>query len=131
LDGGGTQAGDLPEIDETPTDEAAKGTFSTNEKDSLIGQAKQKLGSNAIVTDAQKCRSYSGDVLEVGESYAVQKISRGAGVVHSLDKAPELREMLEAGEKENLCVAYDKNGQCSVTAAENSQCQDRETAVSY
>jgi chromosome segregation ATPase len=117
--------------EEIPTVEAAKGTLRADEKDALIEQAKQKLGENSIVTDAQKCRSYSGEVLEVGESYAVQKISRGAGVVHSLNKAPELKEMLEANGKENICVAYDKSGKCSVTPAENSQDQNREEAVSY
>jgi hypothetical protein len=130
LEGGGIQ----PAITANPTEEAAKGTFSTfrtDEKESLIGQAKLQLGENAIVTDAQKCRSYSGDMLEVGEGYAVQKIARGAGVVHSLNKAPELKEILEAGEKGNICVAYDKSGKCSVTTAENSRSQDQEAVVSY
>jgi hypothetical protein len=124
-------SGEVQPDEEIPAVEAAKSMFGADEKDSLIGQAKLKLGENAIVTDAQKCRSYSGDVLEVGESYAVQKISRSAGVVHSLNKAPELREMLEAGGKENICVAYDKSGKCSVTPAENSRSQNREEAVSY
>jgi hypothetical protein len=127
LEGNGAQ----PVISENPTEEAAKGTFRTDEKESLIGQAKLKLGDNAIVTDAQKCRSYSGDMLEVGEGYAVQKISRAAGVVHSLNKAPELKEMLEAGEKVNICVAYDKSGKCSVTSVENSQDRNQEAVVSY
>jgi hypothetical protein len=110
-------------------EEAAKRPFISDEKGSLIGQAKLKLGGNAIVTDAQKCRSYSGDMLEIGENYAVQRISHSAGIIHSLNKAPELRERLAAGEKENLCVAYDKSGQCSVISEENTQ--SRETAVSY
>jgi hypothetical protein len=130
LEGSGIEAGDI--TGESPAAEAARGTpqmDEKNEKQHIIEQAKLKLGSNSIVTDAQKCRAYSGDVLEIGEGYAVQKISRGAGVVHSFGKVPELREMLESHGKENLCVAYDKSGKCSVTPKINGQ--ERETAVSY
>jgi N12 class adenine-specific DNA methylase len=129
LDGGtGVEGEVLP-----PTEEvAAKDTGArsvANERESLIDSAKLKLGGNSIITDAQKGRSYSGDVLEVGERYAVQKISRGQGILHSLGKAPGLLEMIESHGKENIVIAYGKDGKCS--AAPKGNGQERDNAVSY
>jgi hypothetical protein len=124
LDGGSGIEGGFPRPTEAV---AAKGV--SNERDVLIDSAKLKLGENAVVTDAQKCRAYSGDVLEVGEKYAVQKISRGQGVVHSLTKTPGLLEMIETHGKENIVIAYGKDGTCS--AAPKGNGQDRDNAVSY
>jgi hypothetical protein len=120
--------------------EAAKGVFSVgggnSEKDYLVGQAKLKLGSNSVVIDAQRNRAYSGDVLEVGNGYAVQKISRGVGVVHSFSKAPGLLDMIETNGTKNLCVRYDGKGACGVSPEpkqhnQNNQNdgQDRESAA--
>jgi hypothetical protein len=100
-----------------------------DERNSLIDLAKLKLGENSIVTDAQKGRSYSGDILEAGEKYAVQKISRGQGVVHSLSKAPGILEMIEAHGRENLVIAYGKDGKCSAAPKESRM--ERDTAVSH
>jgi hypothetical protein len=123
-----------PDIAVSPGEEAAKGTSShsdgMSERDCLIGHAKLRLGANAIITDAQRCKTYSGDVLEAGEEFVVQKISRDQGVVHSLQKAPGLSDLIEANGKENLCVSYDRDGKCCVSQRGNGR--DREAVgVSY
>jgi hypothetical protein len=124
LDGGtGVEGEAVP-----PPEEAAAKSIVTgrdeNERESLIDSAKLKLGENAIVMDAQKCRTYSGDVLEAGEKYIVQKIARGQGVVHSLSKAPEILEMIEAHGKENIVIAYGKDGKCSAAPKESRRERD-------
>jgi hypothetical protein len=130
---GGVQP-DIADIVKSPGEEAAKGTSESgdgiNERDCLIGHAKLRLGANAIITDAQRCKTYSGDVLEVGEEFVVQKISRDQGVVHSLQKAPGLSDLIEANGKGNLRVSYDRDGKCCVSQRGNAQ--DRDAAgVSY
>jgi hypothetical protein len=124
LDGGmGIEGEDLP----SPEAVAAKDI--PNERESLIDSAKLKLGENAVITDAQKCRTYSGDVLEVGERYAVQKIARGQGIVHNLGKAPGLLETIGTHGRGNIVVAYGKDGTCS--AAPKERARERDAAVSH
>ncbi|MDR1732359.1 MAG: DEAD/DEAH box helicase family protein [Synergistaceae bacterium] len=96
-----------------PEEAAAK---DVGERETLVGSAKAKLGANSIVIDAQNGQSYTGNVLEIGENYAVQKISRGFGVVHAFDKAPELQKILKSGAGGNLDlnVAYDREGKCGI-----------------
>jgi hypothetical protein len=124
LDGGTNVEGEA-----LPSTEEAAARNIANECESLIDSAKLKLGENPIVTDAQKGRSYSGDILEVGERYAVQKISRGQGIVHNLGKAPEILEIIEARGKENIVIAYGKDGKCSASLKNNGR--ERDNAVSH
>jgi hypothetical protein len=112
-----------------PSPEAVAAKEAPNERDILIDSAKLKLGENSIVTDAQKGHSYSGDVLEAGERYIVQKISRGQGIVHSLSKIPEIREMIETRGQENIVITYGKDGKCSAAPKDNAR--ERDAAVSH
>ncbi|GHV56796.1 hypothetical protein FACS1894216_20980 [Synergistales bacterium] len=112
--------------EEQPEAVAAKSV--PDERNYLIDSAKRKLGGNSFVMDAQKCRVYSGDVLEIGEKYAVQKISHSQGIIHNLNNNPELLEMIRTHGKDNICVTYDNIGKCSVAQKGNGQEQE---AVSY
>ncbi|GHV28521.1 hypothetical protein FACS1894167_05720 [Synergistales bacterium] len=112
--------------EEQPEAVAAKSV--PDERNYLIDSAKRKLGGNSFVMDAQKCRVYSGDVLEIGEKYAVQKISHSQGIIHNLNNNPELLAMIRTHEKDNICVTYDNIGKCSVAQKGNGQEQE---AVSY
>jgi hypothetical protein len=117
-------AGEPPRVEE----EAAKAA--QDERDSLICNARQKLGANAIITDAQRGRTYYGNILEAGAEYAVQKISRAQGVVHSFSKAQGLRDAIETGGSEKISVAYGKDGGCAVEPAKSGRDRE-EAAVSY
>jgi hypothetical protein len=122
-----------PDIADSPGEEAARGTSALeggrSERDYLVGHAKLRLGANAIITDAQRCKTYSGDVLEVGEEFVVQKISKDQGVVHSLQRAPGLSDLIEANGKENLRVSYDRDGKCSAATRKNSLGRDAAEAA--
>jgi hypothetical protein len=98
-----------------------------SERKRLTESAKRK--GVVILTDAQKNRAYSGGVLEAGDVYAVQKISRGMGIIHSFIKAPELRDAIAARGNGKLCIRYGRNGKCSITAIENGQ--DKETTLGH
>jgi hypothetical protein len=132
---GRLEDGEMPDVAGEPPqseEEAAKTAFHDirNERDSLIRNARQKLGANAIITDAQRGRTYSGNILEAGAEYAVQKISRAQGVVHSFNKAQRLRDAIETNSGENLRVSYGKDGACAVEPAKSGRDRE-EAAVSY
>jgi hypothetical protein len=117
--------------DDIAADGVADDGLEPDEREALIGNAKQKLGFNSIVTDAQRGRDYSGDVLEVGEEYAVQKISRGVGIIHSFGKAPALPGAIAEHGMKDISICYDKGGKCSVAPKENEQARQAETVASY
>jgi hypothetical protein len=57
------------------------------ERASIIAEAKRKLaggGAMPIITDAIEGRAYSGEMVEIGSVYAVQKIDEDRGIIHNL-----------------------------------------------
>ena len=80
------------------------------ERKTLIAEAKRQ--GIFVITDAMEGRSYSGEVVGMGNSYAIQKIDERRGIVHSLKN---IEEPLSMGHAE---IAYDSNLRGSKVAQE-------------
>jgi len=74
---------------------------STEERKNLIAEAKRQ--GIFVITDATENRSYSGEVVGMGNSYAIQKIDERRGIIHSLKN---IEEPLSAGHVE---ISYDQD----------------------
>jgi hypothetical protein len=99
--------------------------------DDPIQVAKALLGQTAIVTNAQKDRTYSGEILEIGKDYAIQKIGADRGIIHSLNKIadPNERATLQNLPKDDrhVSISYDGERRASVKTASHEE--ERESEV--
>jgi hypothetical protein len=79
-----------------------------------IRTAKDILGRGSIVTDAQPGRTYTGEMIRVGERHAVQKIAPDRGIVHNLGDIADADAMFSrGGENREVRVSYDEDGRGS------------------
>jgi hypothetical protein len=96
-----------------------------------VRAAKAVMGQKAIVTDAQKGRTYTGDILLIHEGFAVQKISANRGIIHNMNKIsnPDERAALTnlPLDSRRVSISYDAEMKASVKTA--SRDEERETAV--
>jgi hypothetical protein len=96
-----------------------------------VQAAKSLLGQTAIVTSAQKGRTYTGEILQVGEEYAVQKIGADRGIIHNLNKManPNERAALLNLPKDDrhVSISYDAEHRASVKSITREE--ERESAV--
>jgi hypothetical protein len=113
-----------PTSDQTP--EAAQAT-----PDDPVQTAKSLIGQAAIVTSAQKGRTYTGEILKVGEEYAVQKIGADRGIIHNLNKIANSNEravLLNLPKDDrHVSISYDGEYKASVKAVTREE--ERESAV--
>ena len=109
------------------TSEAARTTVNDP-----VQAAKSLLGQTSIVTNAQKGRTYTGEILQVGGEYAVQRIGTDRGIIHNLNKMTDLDERdallnLSKDEK-SVSISYDDERRASLKIA--SREEERESTVS-
>jgi hypothetical protein len=99
--------------------------------DDPVQAAKSLLGQTAIVTNAQKGRTYSGEILQAGEEYVVQRIGADRGIIHSLNKIadPDERTTLLERLKDDkpVSISYDGNYRASLKLETREE--ERESAV--
>jgi antirestriction protein ArdC len=110
----------------TPTSEAARTTT-----DDPVQAAKFLLGQTAIVTNAQKGRTYTGEILQVCAEYAVQKIGADRGIIHNLNKMPDPSEkgmlLMLLKDSRRVSISYDGEHRASVKTADREE--ERDSAV--
>jgi hypothetical protein len=58
-----------------------------------VQAARSVIGQNAIVTNAQAGKTYTGEIVKIEGDYAVQKIASGRGIVHDLHKIADRSEL--------------------------------------
>jgi hypothetical protein len=80
--------------------------------DAIVKAAKAILGRSAIITKAEKGKTYTGEIVKVDQTYAVQKIGVERGIKHRLSET-DAPELLREGAK-GISIAYDKRGKGSV-----------------
>jgi hypothetical protein len=96
-----------------------------------VQAAKSAIGRNAIVTNAQAGKTYTGEIVSIEGDYAVQKIASGRGIVHDLHKIADRSELTglfslqKDGEK--ISISYDGKRNASVKT--QSRDEERESAV--
>ena len=81
-----------------------------DERKALIAEA--RCQGIFVITDAMENRSYSGEVIGIGNAYAIQKIDERRGIVHSLKN---IDEPLSIG---YINISYDSNLHGSKAAQE-------------
>ena len=115
-------------IQNTPdgtTSEAARTTIDP------VQATKSLLGQTAIVTNAQKGKTYTGEILQIGGEYAVQKIGADRGIIHNLSKMADPNERAALlnlpKDDRHVSISYDGEYRASVKAA--SREEERESAV--
>jgi hypothetical protein len=90
----------------------------TEERKALIAEARRKLaedGAMPIITDAIEGRAYSGEIVEIGSTYAVQKIDEGRGIIHNLRYLKDFTRVLnESSKVPYLEITYDREMNGSV-----------------
>jgi hypothetical protein len=84
------------------------------EKHALLERARQTLGQDWQLAPTEPGRSYSGDIIETDENYAIQQTGPAQGIIHDLSQAPNLKTRLFFGSRENLEITYDEQGQCQI-----------------
>jgi hypothetical protein len=99
--------------------------------DDPVTAAKGVMGQNAVVTDAQKGRTYTGDILLVREEYAVQKISAGRGIIHNMNKIsnPDERAALLNLPANGRRVSISYDGEMKASLKTSPREEERETGV--
>jgi len=87
-----------------------------SEKQAVLYEAKEALGSNSFITNAQNNASYEGKIIASSEHYVVQEVMEGKGILHSLENNPDLKNFLETEADKDMSVriSYDKTGQASI-----------------
>jgi hypothetical protein len=82
------------------------------ERKAVIAEARRKLaedGTMPVITDALEGRAYTGEIVEVGTAYAVQKIDEGRGIVHNLKYLRDFKRVLDTSGAPILEISYDKD----------------------
>jgi hypothetical protein len=91
------------------------------ERKAIIAEAKRKLsedGAIPIITDAMEGRAYEGEILEIGSSYAVQKIDEGRGIIHNLSYLKDFKRLINESGVPYLEITYDREMNGSIGARE-------------
>jgi hypothetical protein len=101
--------------------------------DKAVQVAKFLLGETAIVTNAQKGRTYSGEILQVGEEYAVQKIGADRAIIHNLSKMPDPNDRTALLERlkddKRVSISYDGGYRASLKVVSREREEERESAA--
>jgi hypothetical protein len=82
------------------------------ERKAIIAEAKRKLaedGAMPIITDAMEGRAYEGEIVEIGRSYAVQKIDEGRGIIHNLQYLKDFSRVINGHGVPYLEITYDRD----------------------
>jgi hypothetical protein len=93
------------------------------ERKAIIAEAKRKLaedGAMPIITDAMEGRAYEGEILEIGTSYAVQKIDEGRGIIHNLSYLKDFSRVINESGVPYLEITYDREMNGSIGAKESA-----------
>jgi hypothetical protein len=101
------------------------------ERRAIIAEAKRKLaedGAMPIITDAMEGRAYSGEIVEIGSSYAVQKIDEGRGIIHNLEYLKDFSRVINSSGVPYLEITYDREMNGSV-GAKNTAAQSRSASM--
>lgn len=93
-----------------------------DEKKTLITEARRN--GLTVITDAMEGRSYSGEIVELGSVYVVQKIEEGRGIVHNL-RHLESTDITELKSLSTFEIAYDEKMNASLIA-DNTQGETRQ-----
>jgi hypothetical protein len=94
------------------------------ERKAIIAEAKRKLaedGAMPIITDAMEGRAYEGEILEVGSTYAVQKIDEGRGIIHNLSYLKDFSRVINESGVPYLEISYDREMNGSIGAKESAE----------
>jgi high-affinity K+ transport system ATPase subunit B len=89
------------------------------ERKAIIAEAKRKLaedGAMPIITDAMEGSAYEGEILEIGSTYAVQKIDEGRGIIHNLSYLKDFKRMINESGVPYLEISYDREMNGSIGA---------------
>jgi N12 class adenine-specific DNA methylase len=84
------------------------------ERQALLERAQLALGDNCFIAPSEPGSSYSGDIIEAGEHYAIQKTGHSLGIIHDLKATPNLKARLFVGSGKDLKIAYDEHGECKI-----------------
>jgi hypothetical protein len=104
---------------------------SAEERKALIAEARRKLagdGAVPIITDAMEGRAYSGEIVEMGSAYAVQKIDEGRGIIHNLSYLKDFTRVLNGANVPYLEISYDREMNGSIGTKE-ATAQGRSAAM--
>jgi len=85
----------------------------SEDRKAVIASAKQQ--GLVILTDAMEGRSYSGEIVEMGAAYAIQKVDAARGIIHNLKN---IDAELGLGYVE---IAYGQDFQASVSTQEEQR----------
>jgi hypothetical protein len=91
------------------------------ERKAIIAEAKRKLaedGAVPIITDALEGRAYSGEIVEIGSAYAVQKVDEGRGIIHNLSYLKDFSRVVNDSGIPYLEITYDREMNGSIGAKE-------------
>jgi hypothetical protein len=90
--------------------------------------AKALIGESAIVTNAQRCRTYTGEILRIDGGHAIQKTGPNRGIIHSLGKFGDPSPLSELPDKKaKVSISYDGEMKASIKTTPREE--ERETAV--
>jgi hypothetical protein len=101
------------------------------ERKAIIAEARQKLatdGAMAVITDAMEGRAYSGEIVEIGSAYAVQKVDEGRGIIHNLHYLKDFTRVLNESNVPYLEITYDREMNGSVGVGEDA-CHGKTVAM--
>jgi len=65
-------------------------------------------------------RAYTGEIVEIGSVYAVQKIDEGRGIIHNLQYLKEFTRVLNESNIPYLEITYDREMNGSVGVSEDA-----------
>jgi antirestriction protein ArdC len=93
--------------------------------DDPVQAAKALIGEGAIVTNAQRGRTYTGEILMIDGGHAIQRTGPNRGIIHSLGKFDEPLSLPD--KKEKVSISYDGELRASLKTAPREE--ERETSV--
>jgi hypothetical protein len=106
-------------------------TDPAEERKARIAEARRKLaedGAMPIITDAIEGRAYSGEIVEIGTAYAVQKIDEGRGIIHNLSYLKDFSRVINQSGVPYLEITYDRDMNGSIGAKDTAgQCRTTST----
>jgi antirestriction protein ArdC len=112
--------------------ETVEGTKTAKTVIDIVQEAKSILGPAAIVTNAQKGHTYTGEIVKLGHDYAIQRIGADRGIVHKLQKTSDHEELLTIQKlpkrDRRVSIAYDINHRASMKKV--SLEEERDSALS-
>jgi hypothetical protein len=111
------------EDDEKKTYEITSLSDYAEERKAIIAEAKRKLaedGAVPIITDAMEGRAYEGEIVEIGSSYAVQKIDEGRGIIHNLSYLKDFSRVINQAGVPYLEISYDREMNGSIGSKETA-----------